>query len=129
MKNEQSVVGVELKRYFRRPRPFQTHSTLHPVCTAKPTQDSCPSSHALTGYLEAFTLIELLPERRTEILARADAYAHNRVVCGVHYPSDTEASRTAAYGIFGYMLATPKFQQDLAAAREELHAKLALAKK
>ena len=129
VKNEQSVAGGELKHYFQRPRPFQTDPTLHPVCPAKPTQDSYPSGHALVGYLEALTLIELLPEKRAEILARADEYAHSRVVCGVHYPSDTEASRAAAYTIFGFMLATPKFQQDLAAARAELQAKLVVAKK
>lgn len=74
----------------------------------------------MTGYLEAFTLAEIVPEKQTEILARADEYAHNRVVCGVHYPGDVEASRRAAYIVFGYMLATPRFQRDLAAAREEL---------
>jgi acid phosphatase (class A) len=129
VKNEQSVVGNELKHYFQRPRPFQTDSTLRPVCPAKPTPDSYPSGHSLTGYLEAFTLIQLAPEMRAEILARADQYAHNRVVCGVHYPSDTEASRKVAYVVFGYMLATPRFQRDLAAAREEFRAKMSLEKK
>lgn len=126
VKNEQSVAGRELKQRFQRPRPYQTDATLHPVCPAKPAHDSYPSGHSLTGYLEAFTLIELAPEKRDEILARADQYAHNRLVCGVHYPSDTEASRKAAYAVFGYMLSTPKFQQDLAAAREELRTKLGL---
>jgi acid phosphatase (class A) len=129
VKNEQGIAGDELKRHFQRPRPYQTDPTLHPVCPVKPTADSYPSGHSLTGYLEAFTLSELLPEKRTEILARADDYAHNRVVCGVHYPSDTEASRRVAYAVFGYMLATPKFQQDLAAARVELRAALGLATK
>lgn len=126
VKNEQGVVGRELKLYFQRPRPYQTDTTLHPVCPVGPKHDSYPSGHSLTGYLEAFTLIELAPEKRSEILARADEYAYNREVCGVHYPSDTEASRRVAYAVFGYMLATPKFQQDLAAAREELRTKLSL---
>lgn len=127
VKNEQSVAGGELKRHFQRPRPYQTDSTLHPVCTIKPTADSYPSGHSLTGYLEALTLSELVPEKRSEILARADEYARNRVICGVHYPSDTEASRRVAYAIFGFMLATPRFQQDLAAAREELRKDLGFA--
>jgi acid phosphatase (class A) len=127
VKNEQSVVGGQLKRYYQRPRPYQTDITLHPVCELKTEHDSYPSGHGLTGYLEAFTLAEIAPEKRTEILARADDYAYNRLVCGVHYPSDVEASRKAAYAVFGYMLATPKFQRDLAAAREEMRAKLGLA--
>jgi acid phosphatase (class A) len=126
VQNEQSVVGNQLKHYYQRPRPYQTDTTLHPVCTLKTEHDSYPSGHSLTGYLEAFTLASIVPERRTEILARADDYAHNRLVCGVHYPSDIEASRRAAYAVFGYMLSTPRFQRDLAAAREEMRAKLGL---
>jgi acid phosphatase (class A) len=127
VKNEQSVVGGTLKRSYQRPRPYQTDTTLHPVCSLKKEHDSYPSGHGLTGYLEAFTLAEIVPEKRAEILARADDYAHNRLVCGVHYPSDIEASRKVAYSVFGYMLATPKFQRELASAREEMRAKLGLA--
>ena len=126
VKNEQSVVGGQLKQYFQRPRPFQTDSTLHPVCELKQTHDSYPSGHGLTGYLEAFTLAELIPEKRVELLARADDYAHSRLVCGVHYPSDIEASRRVAYAVFGYMLATPRFQKDLAEARREIRTEMGL---
>jgi acid phosphatase (class A) len=126
VKNEQSVVGNMLKRNFQRPRPYQTDNTLHPVCAVKTQHDSYPSGHSLTGYLEAFTLAELVPEKRTEILARADEYAYNRAVCGVHYLSDSEASRRVAYAVFGYMLATPKFHKDLDAAREEIRTKTAV---
>jgi acid phosphatase (class A) len=121
LKNEQSAIGARLKESFKRPRPYQVDSTLRPVCATKSAHDSYPSGHALTGYLEALALSEILPEKRNAILARADDYAHSRLVCGVHYPSDLEASRNIAYAIFGYILSTSKFQQDLAAARAELH--------
>lgn len=127
VKNEQGVIGNQLKLYYQRPRPYRSDATLHPVCELKTQHDSYPSGHGLTGYLEAFTLAEIAPEKRTEILARADDYAHDRLVCGVHYPTDIEASRRAAYAIFGYMLATPRFQRDLGAARDEMRAKLGLA--
>jgi acid phosphatase (class A) len=109
--------------------PYQADSTLHPVCALTEAPNSYPSGHALTGYLEGFTLAELVPAKRTEILARADDYAHKRLVCGVHYPSDIEASRRVGYVVFGYMMATPQFQRDLAAARAEMQAKLGLAAK
>ncbi len=124
VKNEQSVAGSALKAIFARPRPYQTDKTLHPVCALTDAPNSYPSGHALTGYLEGLTLAELVPEKRTAILARADDYAHNRMVCGVHYASDLEASRRVAYVVFGYMLATPRFQHDLAAAKAEMRAKL-----
>jgi acid phosphatase (class A) len=129
VKNEQSVAGGALKAIFARPRPYQTDKTLHPVCALTAAANSYPSGHALTGFLEGLTLAEIVPEKRVEILARADDYAHNRLVCGVHYPSDTEASRRVAYAVFGYMMATPKFQHDLAAAKAETRAKLGLAAK
>ena len=122
VKSEQSVEGGELKQIFHRPRPYQTDKTLHPVCQLTEAPNSYPSGHALTGYLEGFTLAELVPAKRADILARADDYARNRMVCGVHYPSDIEASRRVAYAIFGAMMTTPKFQHDLAAARAEIQA-------
>jgi acid phosphatase (class A) len=124
VKNEQSVAGAALKLVFARPRPYQTDPTLHPVCALTAAPNSYPSGHALTGYLEAFTLAEILPQKRAEILARADDFAHNRLICGVHYPSDIEESRRVAYAVFGYMMATPRFQRDLAAAKTETRAKL-----
>jgi acid phosphatase (class A) len=129
VKNEQSVAGGALKAVFTRPRPYQTDKTLHPVCALTEAANSYPSGHALTGYLEALTLAEIVPEKRIEILARADDYAHNRLVCGVHYPSDLEASRRVAYAVFGYMMATPRFQHDLGAAKAETRARLGLAAK
>ena len=129
VKNEQSVAGGALKAVFQRPRPYQTDKTLHPVCELTEAANSYPSGHALTGYLEGLTLAEIVPEKRNEILARADDYARNRLVCGVHYPSDIEASRKVAYVVFGYMMATPRFQRDLAAAKVETRTKLGFAAK
>lgn len=129
VKNEQSVAGGALKAVFARARPYQTDKTLHPACALTQAANSYPSGHALTGYLEGFTLAEIVPEKRAEILARADEYAQNRLVCGVHYPSDVEASRRVAYVVFGYMMVTPKFQHDLAAARAEARVKLGMVAK
>ncbi|QHN02116.1 phosphatase PAP2 family protein [Granulicella sp. WH15] len=120
--NEEGVASGEAKKMFARPRPYQADKTLHPVCAVTEARNSYPSGHTLSGYLLAFTLAELLPERKQQILDRADDYAHNRLVCGVHYPSDLDASRRAAYLVFGYMLATPRFAHDLDAARIELRA-------
>ena len=124
VKNEQSVAGTQLKMVFPRARPYNADKTLHPVCAVTDAVNSYPSGHALTGYLEAFTLVEMVPEKRAAILERADEYAHNRLVCGVHYPSDIEESRRVALLIFGYMMASPKFHQDLAAAKLEMRTKL-----
>jgi acid phosphatase (class A) len=120
LRNDASVAAGPLKAQFARARPYQTDATLHPVCGLTDQPNSYPSGHALNGYLEALTLAEMVPKKRTEIMAWANHYAHNRLVCGVHYPTDVEASRSVAYALFGYMMATPKFRQDVAAAKMEV---------
>jgi acid phosphatase (class A) len=124
IRKDESATSSPLKDIYRRPRPYQVDSTLHPVCTLNPEPTSYPSGHSLSGYLLAFTLVQLVPEKRQEIFSRADEYVHNRLICGVHYASDTEASRRVAYAIFGSLATSPRFQRDLIAAREETRIKL-----
>jgi acid phosphatase (class A) len=125
VRNDASILSAPLKPHFGRPRPYNFDASLHPVCDTN-QDNSYPSGHALNGYILAFTLIQLIPEKSAEILARADAYAHNRIICEAHYASDLEASRRVAYIDIGYLLANPRFQADLAAARTELRAHLTL---
>ena len=124
LREESGVVNPGLKTAFHRPRPFRALASVHPVC-AQTASDSYPSGHAMVGYLEGFALTEMLPERAGEILARAQEFARNRVVCGVHYPSDTEASRTIALALFGALLSSASMQAELAAARVEVEKTLA----
>lgn len=124
--SDEGLASKTLKTSFARPRPFQYDATLHPVCTITKEPNSYPSGHTLSGYLLAFTLIQIVPEKQQEIMQRADNYAHNRMVCGVHYQSDIEAGRRIAYVMFGYMLASPRFQAELTAAREETRSHLGL---
>jgi acid phosphatase (class A) len=126
VRKDESAASSPLKSTYRRPRPYQLDSTLHPVCAVNTEPTSYPSGHSLSGYLLAFTLVQLVPEKRQQIMDRADDYVHNRLICGVHYASDIEASRRVAYAIFGSMVASPNFQRDLAAAREETRRKLGL---
>jgi acid phosphatase (class A) len=126
MESEGSVASHALKGEFKRPRPYQFDSTLHPVCETVTQPNSYPSGHSIVGYLDAFVLIRIVPEKSREILERADDFAHNRMVCGVHYPSDLAAGREVAYVLFGYLMAQPRFQNDLAAARAETRKRLGL---
>jgi acid phosphatase (class A) len=126
VRKDESTASGPLKSIYRRPRPYQIDRTLHPVCPLNPEPTSYPSGHSLSGYLLAFTLVQLVPEKRQQIFDRADEYVHNRLVCGVHYASDTEASRQVAYAIFGSLVASANFQRDLQAARDETRSKLGL---
>ncbi len=78
----------------------------------------------MVGTLEALALTQIVPERAPQVLERLDQYLHNRVVCGVHYPSDAAASRTVASSLFGLIAASPAFQAELASAKEEVISRL-----
>lgn len=123
LREASSVVNPPLKLRFARPRPFVASTLVHPVCE-KTASNSFPSGHSMVGTLEALALTQIVPEQSTEIFRRLDQYAHNRVVCGVHYPSDVAASRTLSASLFGLIAASPAFQKELASARAEVRSHL-----
>jgi acid phosphatase (class A) len=125
IRNDAGLLNSPLKTYFQRPRPYNFDTSLHPICDTN-KDFSYPSGHALNGYLFGFVLLQMVPEKHSEVLVRADEYGENRVVCEAHYPSDLEASRRVAYAILAAMLSNPRFQDDLTAARTELRQHLKL---
>lgn len=86
------------KIVWNRPRPSQLDPALRP-CLPVPTTSSYPSGHAVLGMVYAGLLGRMLPEHRTALFARARRYAEAREVCGLHFPSDTEAGYAAAAAI------------------------------
>jgi acid phosphatase (class A) len=111
------------KRHFKRLRPFQIDQG--PIC--EPASDventyDYPSGHTTLGWTWASILAELLPERAVQILARGRAYGESRIVCGVHNASAVEAGRTSASATLAVVRASPAYQTDFAAARQELAA-------
>ena len=126
VKSDEGVNAGAAKEAFHRVRPYNLDKTLHPVCKTKVKNDSYPSGHATSGYLLALTLIDMVPEKRDEILRRADDYAHNRLVCGVHYASDLEASKLTAYTIHAVIELNAHYRAELAAAKAELRTSLGL---
>jgi acid phosphatase (class A) len=120
VKNDEGINTAPAKTGFARVRPYNLDTSLHPICATKTKDDAYPSGHATTGYLMALTLIDMVPEKRDAILNRADDYANNRLICGVHYRSDIEASKLLAYTIHAVMANKPQYQQELAVARAEV---------
>ncbi|MDB5908283.1 MAG: phosphoesterase PA-phosphatase related [Massilia sp.] len=126
VKNDEGINTNPAKQGFARVRPYNLDKSLHPICATKTKNDSYPSGHTTAGYILALSLIDMVPEKRDAILARADDYANNRLVCGVHYASDLEASKLLAYTIHAVMANNPQYQKELAVARLELRRSLGL---
>jgi acid phosphatase (class A) len=122
---DESVLVGPVKRRWHRPRPFAASPAVRP-CVTRPWSASYPSGHAAFAYAAAEALADILPEWQDAIRARAATYARDRVVCGVHYPSDIEAGRLAGLAIAAAMRDDARYRAALAAARPELRRVLGL---
>ena len=116
------AVVDRLKDRFRRKRPFRRDSGLIP-CAGKAGGRSYPSGHATISRTFALIIADLAPERRGEFFARADEAALNRVIGGVHHPSDIEAGKQAAAAVYARFLENPSFHADMEALRRHLKQK------
>jgi acid phosphatase (class A) len=122
---DQGLFMNPAKDAFARPRPFVTDRYLAPI-VPEPPSTSYPSGHSTWAVACAIVLADMLPERRTQIFARADEYAHNREVGGVHYPSDVFAGHLAGTALAEALFDQPRFVADELVATAELRVALGL---
>nr|WP_025826009.1 phosphatase PAP2 family protein [Acetobacter persici] len=124
VQNEGDASADVFKEHFHRKRPWAVDPSM-PRCdgssTAHPYR-SYPSGHSTLGYSTGYVLAQLLPGQSQAILDRASDYAESRKVCGVHYPSDTEASHVLGTYIATKLMADPRFLKLFEDARVELKA-------
>ncbi|WP_408096583.1 phosphatase PAP2 family protein [Peredibacter sp. HCB2-198] len=78
------------KKLYGRPRPYLSHRDLKP-CIKKETSESYPSGHATVARVFARLLAHRFPKRAEAFINAANQAALNRVIGGVHYPSDINA--------------------------------------
>ncbi|HEY4072011.1 MAG TPA: phosphatase PAP2 family protein [Herbaspirillum sp.] len=113
------------KETWKRPRPHIYSDLVKPVVKLS-SSGSYPSGHATDATLMGIVLSNMVPEKRAEIMARAAEYAHNRIVGGIHYPSDIEAGRITGTVIAAKLQTQDDFNAAFAAARGELRGVLGL---
>jgi acid phosphatase (class A) len=121
---EEGLVVDPAKDVWARPRPAVADATVK-VCVKPSTSGSYPSGHSTVAYMTALVLSDMLPERRAAIFEDAARFAESRIICGVHYRSDTVASRTAAAVIVMQARSNPAFQKEFNAAKAEVRTVLA----
>lgn len=78
-----------------------------------------PSGHAANSYINAFIYQELAPEFTDFFIKDAYDMAHSREIIGVHYPSDSEASRIFARQFVNMLFQNEKFLADFRKVKEE----------
>jgi acid phosphatase (class A) len=108
------------KRRWARPRPFAADSRLHPCVQADASNPAYPSGHSTISAANAQVLALLWPSRSQEFFRRADQIGLDRVIAGVHHPSDIAAGKDCGTQVFEAIRGTPEFAADLAKARKAL---------
>lgn len=111
------------KKAYQRVRPFLINQ--QDICTPEDrelleTDGSYPSGHSAIGWGWALVLSQLAPERAESVLARGRAYAQSRIICNVHWMSDTEAGMAVGSAAFARLQNDELFQATMAVARLEI---------
>jgi acid phosphatase (class A) len=125
----EGVVGPA-KKHWNRARPFRQDpadvklQTDDPAEVPGPASASYPSGHATDGMVFALVLSDLAPQLKEKLIARGIQYGNDRVVLGVHFPSDVAAGRALAKAIYAALKEKKAYQDDLAAAKAEFQKEL-----
>ena len=109
------------KEHWARPRPATVDGRVHP-CVGPQTTGSYPSSHASRAVVWAALLAELFPDRRQPLEALGRRIGDDRVVAGIHFPTDVAAGQRLGAALAKALLADPGVRADLARARAEADA-------
>ena len=120
LRYEDSVAAKRAKAFFKRERPFHEDRALDVCDDGHDVKNSYPSGHATMGYAAAAVLAELAPGKAQAVLDRASDYAESRLVCGVHYRADIEASQVLGAVLVVKLMTKGAFMAELEAARAEL---------
>lgn len=123
------AVAGEAKAKSPRLRPFQV-TQLKRVCGQEraPAPDpkakgtGYPSGHASVAWTTALVLVEVVPAGAQAIIGRAVSYSNSRVICGLHFPADTEAGHFIGSAVIARAFTKPDFVRDLKCARREVEA-------
>ncbi|HEX7781498.1 MAG TPA: Ca2+-dependent phosphoinositide-specific phospholipase C [Sphingobium sp.] len=117
-----SGVVDPVKHLYQAPRPYIGSS--EPICQAKTADLAAngdyPSGHTANGWMEGLILAELVPDRATEILARARAFGESRMICGAHSLSAVQAGWLAGAAATAALHGSAEFRADMEAARSEM---------
>jgi acid phosphatase (class A) len=109
---------TKAKNHFDRKRPYNEDNRIQPSLE-KEKSLSYPSGHATRGILFALILADMTPEHKKELNARGLEIGWDRVVSGLHYPSDVYAGRVLGLALSRAFLTSTDFQTRFAEAKAE----------
>jgi acid phosphatase (class A) len=124
VKFDSRVFSGRAKSLWNRVRPFKADPRVHGAATHPETDFSHPSGHSTRGMLMAELLAQIFPDRRAALIDRGRQIGWDRVILGMHYPTDVFAGQTLGHALTPKFLASEKFNRDFDEARREMRAAL-----
>jgi acid phosphatase (class A) len=108
------------KDHFNRPRPSTRPDFVPLYPDPDPKVRSYPSGHATRATVWAELLARLYPEQREALLERGRQIGFDRIIAGVHYPSDIYAGCTLGHAVARELLKNVAFRAELDQVKAEM---------
>jgi acid phosphatase (class A) len=122
----EAAVVDPAKDVWKRTRPHLLYPDLVKPVVPLSKSGSYPSGHTTLGTLMGVVLSNMVPEKKDAIMARAWEYGWNRVIGGIHYPTDIEAGRIAGIATAQTIMQHDDYKAEYEAARTELRTVLGM---
>lgn len=106
------------KAKWERKRPPYVDDRIKP-CVKIEENGSYPSAHAVRGVVWSRILAEIFPAKKDELLKRGLLMGEDRVIAGIHFPSDVAAGQKLGDAIADKLIANADFQAALKEAKTE----------
>ena len=100
------------KRAYARPRPYEYVMGLVP-CLPKEPSLAYPSGHAILAVFYGDILADFFPEQAERLQQRAEQISKDRVLGGVHHPSDVEAGKKLGHLLYSELKKSKRYQADV----------------
>lgn len=104
---------TNMKERYQRPRPYKAYPGDAVPCIKKSWGYSYPSGHSTYSRVFADVLTDIVPERKDEFFSRADEIAQDRVIGGVHFPTDIAAGKVFGDLYHSELLKSEAYRKDI----------------
>jgi membrane-associated phospholipid phosphatase len=96
-------VIVELKNFYKRPRPFRVDSKLNDPMLKSTEGFAYPSGHSTQSNLIYLVLSYKYPKLESDLNKIKDDIVYSRQMAKAHYPTDIKFGEKLAKSLFDYL--------------------------
>lgn len=112
IRNDAGFYIGQLKKGYNRQRPYLYLTDLKP-CVPLENSFAYPSGHSTLAKLYSLVLTDLLPQLKNKLNRRSDQIAQDRVLGGVHHPTDISAGKKSGEILYAEIKKSPLYQDDV----------------